>query len=402
LFIKRPKGVHGRLFLSAMDTTARGGPYHLINASLNRFDSRFGYLVERLDRRRASRDPDSRSTRNFLFSQLYCGSEVTKFCPTERYEASTRDPISLADAIAISGAAVEPMQFEFAPLAWIMTLLNIRLGQWLPNPRNGIPRWTARRLGVRVITLLIDLMRPVEDRDFCFVSDGGFTENLGIVPLLKRRCQLIVALDAGCDPKHQLSDLARVIRYASLKEGIQITALPKAGANADKSCDDMPEFSASGLRLKKGMCDDHVLVARIVYPAIPDDPLRSTCKEGTLIYIKPSLSGDERIDLLEYRKRDPDFPHDSTADQLYDDVRVESYRQLGLRLGRIAVSMLPKGSNGEPFGRDLSPEPFCEPPRPKDAPGDTVAAEPPPDGHDAESTPVVPHVPFKATSTQTT
>ena len=40
--------------------------------------------------------------------------------------------------------------------------------------------------------------------------------------------------------------------------------------------------------------------------------------------------GDEPIDLKNYKKENPDFPHESTADQMYSETQFESYRSLGL------------------------------------------------------------------------
>ena len=54
--------------------------------------------------------------------------------------------------------------------------------------------------------------------------------------------------------------------------------------------------------------------------------------DGTLIYIKPSLSGDEPADVRNYASTDPRFPHQPTADQFFDETQFESYRRLGLHI----------------------------------------------------------------------
>jgi hypothetical protein len=59
---------------------------------------------------------------------------------------------------------------------------------------------------------------------------------------------------------------------------------------------------------------------------------------GTLIYVKSSLTGkDEPADVLGYHKTAPAFPHESTADQWFNESQFESYRRLGLAIGE-AVS----------------------------------------------------------------
>lgn len=51
--------------------------------------------------------------------------------------------------------------------------------------------------------------------------------------------------------------------------------------------------------------------------------------EGTLVYIKASLTGDEPEDVLEYHASESHFPHESTADQWFKESQFESYRILG-------------------------------------------------------------------------
>jgi hypothetical protein len=52
-----------------------------------------------------------------------------------------------------------------------------------------------------------------------------------------------------------------------------------------------------------------------------------------LIYIKPTLTGDEDADLQGYAAAHEDFPHSPTLNQFYDEDRFESYRQLGEHIG---------------------------------------------------------------------
>ena len=56
-------------------------------------------------------------------------------------------------------------------------------------------------------------------------------------------------------------------------------------------------------------------------------------ESGILLYVKPSLTGNEPADLLNYRNTDPNFPHQSTADQFFDETQFESYRKLGYHIG---------------------------------------------------------------------
>lgn len=66
------------------------------------------------------------------------------------------------------------------------------------------------------------LFRP-EARKYCFVTDGGLTENLGIKQLLLRRCKLILAIDAGQDENFEFHDLSKLLRWMQVEQGIKIT-----------------------------------------------------------------------------------------------------------------------------------------------------------------------------------
>ena len=55
---------------------------------------------------------------------------------------------------------------------------------------------------------------------------------------------------------------------------------------------------------------------------------------GTIIYLKPALTGDEPTDVRHYAAEHPEFPHQSTADQAFDEAQFESYRRLGFHIAR--------------------------------------------------------------------
>ena len=76
-----------------------------------------------------------------------------------------------------------------------------------------------------------------------------------------------------------------------------------------------------------GVTSHRCIVARIEYPG----PERKT---GLLIYVKPSFAGDEDADLLLYRLKNSQFPHDPTVNQWFNEDQVESYRELGYSIGR--------------------------------------------------------------------
>jgi len=301
----------GDRLLHDMKTTERGHPYHLINATIDMSRPRF---LDDLDQECANLDADRRDVQNFLFSQLYCGSAATGWADTKAYEKLRDDNISLADAIALSGSAIDPFRAGSLGLTVAMSVLNLTLGQWLPNPsREKGPSPTF-------FALLRDWCKKPEERTFCYVSDGGFTDNLGIMSLLRRRCRLIIAVDASCDGNQAYTDLNWVIRAARLNDGIKIIESRKSDSDAEVV------LNTSSLDVDaKGLCERHFLLARVVYPENPREP-------AWLVYLKPSFTGDEGADLLRYRRDAPNFPNDDTVDQFYEPARAESYRQLGFHI----------------------------------------------------------------------
>ena len=50
---------------------------------------------------------------------------------------------------------------------------------------------------------------------------------------------------------------------------------------------------------------------------------------GKLIVLKPVLNGTEPPDILAYHASHPDFPHESTTNQFFNESQFESYRHLG-------------------------------------------------------------------------
>jgi hypothetical protein len=54
-----------------------------------------------------------------------------------------------------------------------------------------------------------------------------------------------------------------------------------------------------------------------------------------LLYIKPTLTGREPVDLLEYHRSHPAFPHEPTIDQFFDEAQWESYRRLGQHVAEV-------------------------------------------------------------------
>ena len=289
--------------------TVAYAPYLLINTSVNLEASRY------LNRR--GRNADS-----FIFTPLHVGSEATAFATTEALERADQH-VDVATAMAISGAAASANMgaSTIAPLTFSLAVLNIRLGYWLPNPRR-IAEWSGwTRLVARIGPLyfaqevfgwLDEWTRNV------YLTDGGHFDNLGLYELLKRRCKIIIAVDAEADPPMNFESLVRLQRYARIDLGVRI----------DLPWEDLRRFSRTiTVDEPHGPNDDpsscigpHIALGRIEYG--PSDT-------GVLVYIKACISGDENDLVRDYRRRKPSFPHETTLDQFFTEEQFEVYRALG-------------------------------------------------------------------------
>lgn len=327
MWITDVPGFGRRIPLARMETVLTGAPYHLISAAIR--------MIGRKD------DSIRSQTDAFVFSQAFCGSNRTGYVPTELYMEGKLD---LSNAIAISGAAVTPTQVQNPLLAALLMLSNSRLGQWLPNPSrvSVLPTKIERLLDhfpAAPLRLMFGALQRPDDRHYCFVSDGGHHENLGIELLLQRRCRLIIASDVTYDRTFMFTDFVQLIRRMKFEFGIQILGLEKGSPGVplehlmpkwilDRKAGDPDTVNVLS---SDNLARQHYIIARILYPKAG---FEGSPTEGRLIYIKPNFDGDEPVDLNRYQVEDPSFPHDHTSDQFYDPQKFESYRQLGYHIGR--------------------------------------------------------------------
>lgn len=272
-------------------------PYHLISAAINLAGSRD---LTRKDRKSGY----------WLFAKLYCGSKHTGFRPTKDYRMGET---KLARALTISGAAVSSAMGSggFFAQAFATVLFNIRLGYWMENPhRQQCLRSREGRVFWPLYLWKEVTMKTTEHDRLVNLSDGGHTgDNVGIYPLLERRCKVIIACDAERDPALTFGSFTEALRHAYIDMGVSV------------------DIDLTMLRPDPttGMSRSHCAVGRIRYPDQQD-------QESYLIYIKSSLTGDEPEPVLNYKSQFAAFPHESTADQFFDDAQFESYRALGVHL----------------------------------------------------------------------
>jgi hypothetical protein len=94
----------------------------------------------------------------------------------------------------------------------------------------------------------------------------------------------------------------------------------------------------------------HVAIGLIDYPGAGDGPR----ERGVLIYIKASLSGDENDYVMAYKAAHPNFPHESTMDQLFSEEQFEAYRALGEHITLRLLTGQDMPSVAADFDRELA------------------------------------------------
>ena len=319
--------------------TPYAGPFPIICATLN---LTFGEDLAWQERKAAS----------FAFTPLYSGYTVgwtsgkrgqklsfNGFVPTYNY-AFPDGGISISSAVAISGAAASPnWGYHTNPAtAFLMTMFDVRLGWWVRNPRKliglaGASPLVQGRVTDRAtprfapIQLVKELLGMTDDTsDYVYLSDGGHFDNMGLYELVRRRCYRILICDGEEDEKYVFEGLGSSIRKCRIDFGVEITL-----SNVkDIRLDPTSNYSHA-----------HFATGTILYP---EQGSSSTRREGTILYLKLSLTGTgsytrgsedprplsaEPADIFNYKLQHDAFPHDTTLNQWFTESQFESYRRLG-------------------------------------------------------------------------
>jgi hypothetical protein len=316
------------------------GPYPIFCTTLN---LTFGEELAWQERKGAS----------FAFAPILSGYDVgwtaakgrrrnlrfNGFADTATY-AYPRPGIHISTAAAISGAAMSPnWGYHSNPAtAFLLTVFNVRLGWWLRNPRTvaqdgkrlnlgGATRsdrvgffhdlypWPSPRFSL--LSLSNELLGRTNDTSsYLYLSDGGHFDNMGLYELVRRRCRYIVICDSEDDGQLNFQGIGMAIRKCRIDFGAEI------------SLDLRPLQHLDGSN-----SNAHCVVGSVLYQ---EDG--SSRKPGIVVYIKSSLTGDEPADVLNYKKEDPCFPHDSTSNQWFTESQFESYRRLGHHVAMVTFN----------------------------------------------------------------
>lgn len=246
-------------------------------------------------------DPEQRA---FVATGDYAGTE------REETDATKVLGLTLGTAMALSGAAVSPnMGYHSSPwTAFLMTLFNVRLGGWLPNPAVGRDKDLQKSRPPNTLFALFREMLGLTDgtAPAIYLSDGGHFDNLGLYEMIRRRCALIVAVDAGQDGGFEFADLAAAVRKVRIDFNVEIAFAMPMPIEAEAAWSEKSRPYA---------------LAEIHYPPSGSAPGAT----GRLLYLKTCRLPQMPVDVRGYAFQDSAFPADSTADQFFTESQFESY-----------------------------------------------------------------------------
>ena len=293
------------------DMCSTNAPYHLVNTNV--------VLVDSDDPRWKVRGGDA-----FLLSPKYCGSTATDWQKTTCYMKD--DPLTLATAVAISGAAANPNTASGGSgptrnpaLSLLMALLNIRLGYWVPHP--------TKQKALKIVNHFHAAWRELSPRGYeenqkmLQLSDGSHFENLGVYELVRRKVKLIICCDASADPGFKFTDLQNLVRRIGSDLGARIVFnKPNHLERLIPRDQGVPSYPPS-----VKFADQGHINGTIAY---------SDNTKGTLILLKSTMIRNVGLLLKGYKGANPVFPDQSTADQFFDEEQFEAYRELGYEIAK--------------------------------------------------------------------
>jgi hypothetical protein len=298
--------------------------------------------------------PDAPAFRMFDYADVKTGGSPRKESDESALASAVEfpgEPLSLGRWVGISGAAFSTgIGYRTSLGLSVLTgLANIRLGYWWNSGISSKVRsahLTRRRTATDFLSRLVLAVLPVHtylfyelgahfpgtSRRFWYLSDGGHFENMGGYELVRRELPLIIVIDSEADPTYTFEGLANLVRKARVDFNARITfetdttPLPTLAAGGFGTLESLrPIPVANDRSIEPHRAGGHAALARIEY---------ASGRTGTLIYIKPSLTGDEPMDILEYARHHGPFPQQPTSDQFFDEAQWESYRALGEHVAR--------------------------------------------------------------------
>ena len=349
----------------------RGAPLHLVNVTVN---ENVVANVQRADRKGVGMAIGAAGfSAGVRHHAVFLGTGRAKVYPScdarfrmfqgwdGRERSKCGEELTFGEWLGISGAAFSTGAGSRTRLglSLVAGLFNVRLGYWWDSQ-------TARRDQGLKTCVLRYLKWPFEvqthllyeflahflgpSRRRWYLSDGGHFENLGAYELFRRRLPLIVVIDAEADPDYRFQGLANLVRkvrtdfHAEVtfldEEALQRLPIPncfgtlemlRRGPWAEEAIPSGYWPNARKRRVfgpasRRAKSLAHAALAHVRYDG-EEEP------KSVMVYVKPTLTGNEPADVAQYHSANWSFPHETTSDQFFGEAQWESYRKLGEHIG---------------------------------------------------------------------
>jgi hypothetical protein len=195
---------------------------------------------------------------------------------------------------------------------------------------------------------------------FWNISDGGHFDNTGIYELIRRRVAFIIAVDGSEDASFAFDDMAELVRQVRIDFGAEVEFVDPASEGGrppewiagwlsdpaerlGSSLKDIGERDGAGTAESSGKIDTkrkHAALARVKYAGGRD-------ATTWILLLKASVTGDESLDITNYKGKNPAFPSEPTTEQFFNEAQWESYRAVGEHIGEMTIQSARGAGKGD-------------------------------------------------------
>jgi hypothetical protein len=305
-------------------------PYFIVNAT--------GVLDAKLNKPKY--DVNSTANRVFEFTPWGCRSRIMGVnknsgqCKEFRinHPFGADQNLDLARMVAISGAAVDgkvqPVDVDghaSTSSTWLelfLDLAHLNLGYHLDNPNTPTIHKVIHKLLPWPLYLIDDHYSDENSASGIYLSDGGHSENLAVLPLIRRGVKVIYLVDAEQDGLSVFQSAKRLNNQLQeySYELCFNQEYPLEVLNTNNSI-----FDASVKA--KGQCKKTTnaeVISMIHYIKLSAPPRQNLTSETPSIKLPYTVTS--------YMEQNPKFPHQSTVDIFYSPEQFMAYRDLGYKL----------------------------------------------------------------------
>ncbi len=310
---------------------------HLINLTLNETRS-VNKIVER-----------DRKGRRFTVGPLGISIDGTDIAHGWDSQAEL---LSVGQLCAISGAAASSGMGRRTTLgtALALTYANVRLGYWwkrgdgadlskpaltktfLAEVKDWLWHYRWGLIGTYIYLFNEMTARYSQAHPRLYLTDGGHSENSGALSLLERGCRFILVADNGQDQNFSFSDLEIFIRTARTDLGIEVCVADAAATRAYVGRNNVKPFLNMAPQWRDAAKEAEGPGMALLLSATRID--EATPETTYIVWLKPRVFAGLPSDIATYAAENQPFPHQSTADQFFDEAQWESYRRLGYEMAR--------------------------------------------------------------------